>query len=134
MLLVVAAHGTEMTDSVYLPEVEISISRVRHESTTAYRPERDWTFEAGAHLFPVDGLKIDFDVFHIRAYDQQLTVFPNGKTTGRMMTNAARSRIWGAEAALQYRWFNGKWSGIADASYGFTDARFVEFSDGLNDI
>ena len=124
-----------MTDMAAHMGIHLNVNDPKYSdvSITAYRPERDWTFEAGVHLFPVDGLKIDFDVFHIRAYDQQLTVFPNGKTTGRMMTNAARSRIWGAEAALQYRWFKGKWSGIADASYGFTDARFVEFSDGLND-
>ena len=64
---------------------------------------------------------------------KDLHVFPNGKTTGRMMANAARSRIWGAEAALHYRWQTGNWQGIVDASYGFTDARFIDFNDGMGD-
>ena len=100
---------------------------------TQYKPEKDWTFEIGAHFMPAEGLKIDVDAFHIQCYDQQVTVFPNGKTTGRMMANAARSRIWGVETALHYRWNKGKWRGIADASYGFTDARFIDFNDGMGD-
>lgn len=100
---------------------------------TAYKPERDWTFELGAHFKPATGLKIDADVFHVQCYDQQVTVFPNGKTTGRMMANAARSRIWGAETALQYRWSTGNWRGMMDASYGYTDARFIDFNDGMGD-
>lgn len=98
---------------------------------TLYKPEKDWTFEIGAHFMPAEGLKIDVDAFHIQCYDQQVTVFPNGKTTGRMMANAARSRIWGVETALHYRWNKGNWRGIADASYGFTDARFIDFNDGM---
>lgn len=100
---------------------------------TSYKPETDWTFEIGAHFTPAEGLKVDVDVFHIQCMDQQVTVFPNGKTTGRMMANAARSRIWGAEAALQYRWTRDKWFGMLDASYGFTDARFITFNDGMGD-
>ena len=49
------------------------------------------------------------------------------------MANAARSRIWGAEAALHYRWQKGNWQGMVDASYGFTDARFIDFNDGMGD-
>lgn len=100
---------------------------------TAYKPETDWTFEIGTHLTPIEGLKIDIDAFHIQCFDQQVTIFPNGKTTGRMMANAARSRVWGAEAALHYRWQQGNWQGIVDASYGFTDARFIDFNDGMGD-
>lgn len=100
---------------------------------TRYKPEKDWTFEIGAHFMPVEGLKIDVDAFHIQCFDQQVTIFPNGKTTGRMMANAARSRIWGVETALHYRWNKGKWRGIADASYGFIDARFIDFNDGMGD-
>lgn len=100
---------------------------------TSYKPEKDWTFEIGAHWTPVDGLKIDMDVFHIQCIDQQVTIFPNGKTTGRMMANAARSRVWGVEAAIHYRWRQSKWQGMVDASYGFTDARFIDFNDGMGD-
>ena len=100
---------------------------------TSYKPEKDWTFEIGAHFTPVEGLKIDVDAFHIQCFDQQVTIFPNGKTTGRMMANAARSRVWGAEMALHYRWQQGNWQGMLDASYGFTDARFIDFNDGMGD-
>ncbi len=113
--------------------LDIADPRFSDIAITSYKPERDWTFEIGAHFTPVEGLKIDVDGFHIQCYDQQVTIFPNGKTTGRMMANAARSRIWGAEAALHYRWQRGNWQGIADASYGFTDARFIDFNDGMGD-
>lgn len=102
-------------------------------AVTSYKPEKDWMFEIGAHLTPMEGLKIDMDAFHIQCIDQQVTIFPNGKTTGRMMANAARSRVWGAEAALHYRWQQGNWQGMVDASYGFTDARFINFNDGMGD-
>lgn len=113
--------------------LNIADPRFSDVAITSYKPEKDWTFEIGAHLTPVEGLKIDMDVFHIQCIDQQVTVFPNGKTTGRMMANAARSRVWGAEAALHYRWQQGKWQGMVDASYGFTDARFIDFNDGMGD-
>lgn len=113
--------------------LEIADKRYSDVAITRYKPETDWTFELGAHFTPTEGLKIDVDAFHIQCYDQQVTIFPNGKTTGRMMANAARSRIWGAEAALHYRWQKGNWQGMVDASYGFTDARFMDFNDGMGD-
>lgn len=111
--------------------LDMADPRFSDVAITSYRPEKDWTFEIGTHLMPAEGLKIDLDVFHIQCIDQQVTVFPNGKTTGRMMANAARSRMWGVEAALHYRWQKGNWQGMADASYGFTDARFISFDDGM---
>ena len=111
--------------------LEIADKRFSDVAITSYKPEKNWTFELGAHLTPVSGLKIDVDVFHIQCWDQQVTIFPNGKTTGRMMANAARSRIWGIEIALQYRWTKDHWFGLIDASYGFTDARFIDFDDGM---
>ena len=115
---------------MYLSMADLRFSDV---TITRYKPETDWTFEIGGHFMPTEGLKVDVDAFHIQCFDQQVTVFPNGKTTGRMMANAARSRIWGAEAALQYRWNKGAWQGLIDASYGFTDARFITFNDGMGD-
>ena len=111
--------------------LETTDPRFSDVAITSYKPERDWTFEVGTHLTPVEGLKIDADVFHIQCFDQQVTVFPNGKTTGRMMANAARSRIWGVETMIHYRWQKCNWQGIADASYGFTYARFISFDDGM---
>ena len=124
-----------MTDLAADMGIYLSIADPRFSDVTItrYKPETDWTFEIGAHLTPAEDLKMDVDVFHIRCFDQQVTVFPNGKTTGRMMANAARSRMWGAEAALQYRWNKGAWQGLLDASYGFTDARFSTFNDGMGD-
>lgn len=124
-----------MTDLAADMGMHLSIADPRFSDVTItrYKPETDWTFEIGAHLTPAEDLKMDVDVFHIRCFDQQVTVFPNGKTTGRMMANAARSRMWGAEAALQYRWNKGAWQGLLDASYGFTDARFSSFNDGMGD-
>ncbi len=113
--------------------LDMADSRFSDVAITSYKPESDWTFELGAHFTPVDGLKIDVDAFHIQCFDQQVTIFPNGKTTGRMMANAARSRVWGVEAALHYRWQQGDWQGLVDASYGFTDARFIDFNDGMAD-
>ena len=111
--------------------LDISDPRFADASITSYRPETDWTFEVGTHLMPVEGLKIDLDAFHIQCYNQQVTIFPTGKATGRMMANAARSRVWGAEAAIQYRWTKNRWFGLINASYGFTDARFIRFDDGM---
>ena len=113
--------------------LDVTDPRFSDVSITSYKPERDWTFEVGAHFTPVEGLQMDLAGFHTQCYDQQVTVFPNGKTTGRMMANAAQSHIWGGETTLHYRWKEGKWQGIMDGSYGFTDARFVEFNDGMGD-
>lgn len=99
---------------------------------TKYRPEKAWTYEAGLHWSAAEGLRIDADIFYIDIQDQQVTVFPEGKTAGRMMTNAARSRSLGAEATLLYRWQKNSWRGMIHGSYGFTDARFISFDDGIN--
>ena len=50
----------------------------------------EWTRVDLEPLETVEGLKIGVDAFHIQCYDQQVTIFPNGKTTGRMMANAAQ--------------------------------------------
>jgi Outer membrane receptor proteins, mostly Fe transport len=111
----------------------IADTRFTDVAITSYKPETAWTFELGTHLTPTTGLSLDIDAFHIRCRDQQVTVFPTGKTTGRMMANAARSRIWGTEAALQYRWHAARWDGLTACSYGFADARFTCFDDGMGD-
>ena len=62
--------------------------------------------------------------------DQQVTVFPEGTSTGRMMANAGRSRSVGAEFSLRYT-PTPRWN--FDLSYGYTHAKFRRFFDGLND-
>lgn len=100
-------------------------------SATTYKPEYSWNYEAGGHLAFADGrVRTDFSLFWIECRDQQLTVFPEGTTTGRMMSNAGRSRSRGVEVSLSWNPTTrlGVWG-----SYGFTDARFVKFDDGEAD-
>lgn len=97
----------------------------------SYRPEKSWNYEIGARLSaPGCALSGDVALFWIDCRDQQLTMFPDGVTTGRIMTNAGRTRSLGAEISARWRplsclALNGAW--------GFTDARFVEFDNGLTD-
>ena len=95
-----------------------------------YRPEYSWNYELGAHLNFFGGkLNADAALFYIDCTDQQLTVFPSGTTTGRMMTNAGHTRSYGAEMAL-----NGKVTSGLDLafSYGYTNAKFIKYNDGHN--
>ena len=100
----------------------------------SYKPEKAWTCELGTHLMPASGLKLDADLFFITCRDRQVTIFPNGKTTGRMMSNAAQSRAWGAEAEAACNWQAGRWQGEVHAAYSFTDARFVSYDSGMGDF
>jgi outer membrane receptor protein involved in Fe transport len=122
-----------MTDLAADMGIHLAIAdpRFTNVAITSYKPETDWTFELGTHFTGEGGVMLNLDAFHVRCYDQQVTVFPNGKTTGRMMANAARSRVWGTEAELQYRWSRNRWGGLIVASYGFADARFISFDDGM---
>ena len=100
-------------------------------SATTYKPEYSWNYEAGGHLAFAEGrVRADFSLFWIECRDQQLTVFPEGTTTGRMMSNTGRSRSRGVEVSLSWNPTTrlGVWG-----SYGFTDARFVKFDDGEAD-
>ena len=94
----------------------------------SYRPEYCWNYEAGAHLnFLGGGLRLDVSAFYIDCRDQQITVFPEGLTTGRMTRNAGRTRSAGAEVAVDAFPYEGLH--IA-ASYGYTNAKFVDYHDG----
>lgn len=95
-------------------------------SATRYKPETSWNFEVGTHLRPMVGLTIDAALFWIECFDQQVTVLPKGMNTGRMMSNAARARSYGAELSIEYGV-----SGFAiRGDYGYTNARFREYDDG----
>ncbi|MDE6283518.1 MAG: TonB-dependent receptor [Muribaculaceae bacterium] len=101
------------------------------DQTVAYSPETDWTFEIGAHLWFLDQrLNVDFSAFWINIEDQQITMFPEGTITGRIMANAGRARSRGIELAASYQ-APGGW--FAKGSYGFTDARFLDFNNGRAD-
>jgi outer membrane receptor protein involved in Fe transport len=96
----------------------------------SYEPERSWNYEVGTHFDMADGrLDIDAAIFWIDCRNQQLTVFPAGNGTGRLMSNAGRTRSLGAELSASYRIGDVRLAG----SYGHTDARFVEYDDGRGD-
>lgn len=96
-----------------------------------YDPEESINYELGTHLTVNNGrLNVDAAMFYIDCRNQQLTMFPDGTTTGRIMANAGKTRSYGGELMIQYRPMN---SWAFNASYGFTDARFVEFNNGKND-
>ena len=100
-------------------------------SVTTYDPEYSWNYELGGHLQFAEGrVAMDFAAFWIECRNQQLTVFPEGTTTGRMMSNAGKSRSKGAELSLTWRVVEGL---SLMGNYGYTNAKFVEFADGIND-
>lgn len=101
------------------------------DEVVSYKPEKSWNYELGAHMSGEDGrYSIGVSAFYIDCRDQQLTVFPEGTTTGRIMTNAGKTRSCGVELSAMWRPVERL---MLNASYGFTDARFVEFSDGKED-
>jgi outer membrane receptor protein involved in Fe transport len=96
-----------------------------------YEPEESWNSEVGGH-FTTNNRRFSADValFWIECFNQQLTVFPEGQTTGRMMTNAGRTRSFGAEVSFNALLAEGL---TLNGAYGYTNARFREFKDGVND-
>lgn len=98
-------------------------------SIVGYKPEYSWNYEIGSHLSFADGkVTADISAFYIDCHDQQLTMFPPGSTTGRVMTNAGKTRSLGMELSLSYT--PARFVTI-NGSYGYTDARFREFDNGL---
>ncbi len=96
----------------------------------SYDPERSWNYEVGGHFGWLDGrLHLDAALFWIDCRNQQLTVFPPGQGTGRLMSNAGRTRSLGAEVSIGYRVGDFSLAG----SYGHTDARFLDYDDGRED-
>lgn len=101
------------------------------DKVISYKPESSWNYEIGAHLSDRSGrLTAQAALFYIDCRDQQLTMFPDGTTTGRIMTNAGKTRSFGAELTIRYRPVDRL--GLT-ASYGYTDARFREFFNGISD-
>nr|MCR5519945.1 TonB-dependent receptor [Bacteroidales bacterium] len=90
--------------------------------------ESAWNYELGGR-FRKNRLSLESSIYYIDVRNQQLTTFPPGRSIGRMMTNAGRSRSMGAEAELGWRGedFHG------ELSWSYCDARFVHYNDGNND-
>lgn len=98
------------------------------DDIVSYKPEKSWNYEVGAHIECANGKVVnDIAVFYIDCRDQQLTMFPDGTTTGRITTNAGKTRSCGAEIAMRYT-PSQNW--MFNVSYGFTNAKFVKFNNG----
>ena len=100
------------------------------EDIITYKPEMSWNFEIGSHFSTSDAkLTGELSLFYISVHNQQLTMFPDGTTTGRVMTNAGKTRSFGGEITVNYhplKWFS------AQVAYGYTNAKFTEFYNGKN--
>ncbi len=96
-----------------------------------YKPEKAWSYELGGHFECWNRrVQSDVDVFFMDCRDRQLTVFPPGTTTGRMMTNAGKTHSWGAEFAMTIAPTD---LTRVNISYGFTHATFKDYNDGKVD-
>lgn len=107
-------------------------NRYNVDEIVGYRPENSWNFEVGSHLAFLDGrITLDAALFYIYCIDQQLTVFPDGTTTGRIMTNAGKTRSFGGEVSVCAEPVERL---ILRADYGYTNARFLKFNNGISDF
>ncbi|MBR5639817.1 MAG: TonB-dependent receptor [Muribaculaceae bacterium] len=96
-----------------------------------YKPEKAWNYEIGGHFESSNHrVRGDVDFFYIDCRDRQMTIFPDGTTTGRIMTNAGKTRSLGAEASATINFTENFGMNL---SYGYCDARFVEYNDGKAD-
>ncbi len=99
------------------------------EEIVSYKPEKSWNFEVGAHyVSPESSFEGSASLFYILCRDQQLTMFPDGTTTGRIMTNAGKTRSFGGELQGAY---NSPFGLRISVGYGYTNAKFQEFNNGL---
>lgn len=113
--------------SGFLPDVEMYDVK----DAVAYKPEYSYNYEVGTHVSTADGrFTGQAALFYIDCRDQQLTKFPDGVSTGRVMTNAGKTRSFGVELSASYapaeRW-------KINASYGYTNAKFRDYDDGHDD-
>lgn len=101
-------------------------------SSTVYHPEENWTYELGTHLLPLESGDLDVSaaLFYIDCRNQQLTVFPQGMGTGRMMSNAGRSFSTGVELGARYV----VGPVTIDAAFGYAYAKFLEYNRGDVDL
>ncbi len=98
------------------------------DEVIAYEPEVSWNYELNFSARLLENrLNLDLSTFFIDCRNQQMTVFPDGSTTGRMMANAGRTRSLGVELAGSFRPTEA-WR--IDASYGLAQATFRQYNDG----
>lgn len=98
------------------------------EDVISYDPEKSWNYELGGSWTSTNGrYKVDANVYYIDCRDQQVTIFPSGLTTGRIMANAGKTRSFGGEVSVSASPINGL---ILQGGYGYTNAKFKEFNNG----
>lgn len=96
-----------------------------------YKPQYIWDYELGAKLQFLEGkLYLSLTAFYIDVENQQLTIFLTPNTTGRMMTNAAKSRSFGLETSLMAKLTKNISLNI---NYSYTNAKFISYNDGKQD-
>ena len=109
---------------VYMDSPYMSVSA----GNTEYDPETAWNAELGMRM-GADDWRVEASAYYTDVRNQQLTVFPPGKSTGRMMTNAGRSRSYGVEAQLMWNPDRLR----THVTWAWCDARFTDYNDGNND-
>lgn len=116
---------TMMRDMMKDMGVTMVGSAVQTADVITYKPEYSWNYELGGKL-RTQHLQAEVSLFYIDCRDQQLTVFPAGMQTGRMMTNAGRTVSYGTEISLHFQ--TGDLA--LDANYGYTHATFKQYRSG----
>lgn len=126
--------NTQMFSDVLQQQLMASMGIGRQydvDKVVGYKPESSWNVEVGASFHSADGrLRVDATAFYIHCRDQQLTVFPDGDITGRVMTNAGKARSAGVELTVAYNPIERL---TLNAGYGYTNAKFLEFDNGKED-
>ena len=128
-------YNTQMFSDVLQQQVMAQMgvtSKYDISEIVSYDPESSWNYEIGAHISNKSGtLTADAALFWIECRDQQLTMFPDGVTTGRIMANAGRTRSRGVELSARWRIIR---SIALQGAWGYTDARFTRFFNGITDF
>ena len=123
--------NTQMFSEVLQRKLQMKMGLYRDidvEKLCAYNPEHSYNLELGGHFATHDGaFTADASLFYIECIDQQLTVFPDENSTGRMMTNAGRTRSFGAEVSATARLAK---TLVLRGSYGYTNTKFRQFVSG----
>lgn len=126
--------NTQMFSDVLQQELMhmIGIGRVYDiNDVVGYKPEKSWNYEIGGKFnFADNRISTEFSLFYIDCRDQQLTIFPDGTTTGRIMANAGKTESKGVELSITATPIKQL---QLQASYGYTNAVFKEFYNGRND-
>ncbi len=103
-------------------------STIERPEDETFDPEYSWNYELGwKSSWYEKRLVLNLALFYVDWNDQQIyQTVPSGQ--GSMLKNAGKSFSRGLEIEASARPFNNLVSGF---SFGYTDARFVEFSDSL---